>query len=184
NNKNNDNIDYKLQLQEYQIDESLRAIAEVFCYVCDNEADAFWCLNNFLNLPFKQYGHKEIGIYHQINNLSRLLEIHDRGLCNHFKNHKVLVEMFSGQWFKSYFTCLFPTSSMDRIWDRIIGVSLDYMAYISLAILQSKKPFILEKTNKNDILNYLLNIKDLNVDIILEKSVELFGVSAEVDPDE
>ncbi|EAL62998.1 hypothetical protein DDB_G0288949 [Dictyostelium discoideum AX4] len=181
-NVNNNN---KSNLQEFQVDETLRSMAEVFCYVCESEVDAYWCLNNFLNLPLKQYGHKDIGLCHQINSLTRLLEIHDRGLSFHFKHHKIHVDMFSTVWFKSFFTCCFPTNSMDRIWDRIIGVSLDYMAYISLAILQSKKPLILDKTNKTDILNYLLN-KDLNVDMILEKSVELFGVSVneETDPDE
>ncbi|KYR02829.1 hypothetical protein DLAC_00295 [Tieghemostelium lacteum] len=170
-------------LQEYQgstdlpythHQESLRSIAEVFCYVCDTEVDAFWCFNNFLNISSKQFGHKDIGIYHQLNILSRLLELNERALWNHLKAHHISIEQFASTWFKSYFTNCFSPNSLDRIWDKIIGVSLDYMAYIAFTILLTKKPMILEKQSNSDILNYLLNIKDILVDVVLEKAVEFF----------
>eukprot|EP01132_Coremiostelium_polycephalum_P001955 gene1955-2392_t len=83
-----------------QFEESLKSIAEVFCYVCENEVDAFWCFNNFLNRSFKQYGHKDIGIYHQINILSRLLELYDRPLWNHLNINSVHVDQFSSNYSK------------------------------------------------------------------------------------
>ncbi|GAM27340.1 hypothetical protein SAMD00019534_105150 [Acytostelium subglobosum LB1] len=163
--------DYGMQFEEH-----LKAIAEVFCYVCDTEVDAFWCFNSFLNRSLKQYGHKDIGIYHQINILSRLLELYEKSLWDHFHLHNVHVEQFSTKWFKTYFTCFLPTTYLYRVWDRIIGVSLDYMAFIALSILQTKRQGILEKTSAADILNYTMNlsIKDLNIDAILEKSLEYY----------
>ncbi|EFA83664.1 hypothetical protein PPL_02730 [Heterostelium album PN500] len=154
-----------------QFEEHLKAIAEVFCYVCENEVDAFWCFNNFLNRSFKQYGHKVILFIKIIINIIqrsntnllfmltgyRLLELYERSLWDHFHQHNIHVDQFSTKWFKTYFTCCFPTTSLNRVWDRIIGVSLDYMAFIALSILQSKKSIILEMTSSLDILNFLLN---------------------------
>eukprot|EP01133_Synstelium_polycarpum_P018956 gene18956-22688_t len=107
----------------------------------------------------------------------RTIEYDDLKHAVNLVRRGTLPEHFYNQctkWFKTYFTCCFPTTSLTRVWDRIIGVSLDYMAFIALAILQSKKSIIFEKNSGGDILNYLLNVKDINMDMVLEKSVEYY----------
>jgi len=179
-NNNNNNINDHHMILQLQIDESLRSIAEAFCYIFDNEVDAYWCFNNFLNISVNQYGHKDIGIVHQINILSRLLEIHDKAIFNHFKSLNIHVDQFCTLWFKSFFTCFVPPNSIDRVWDRIIGVSMDFMAYLSFSILQSKKSIILEKSTSIELLQYLLNFKDINLDIVLERSIELYSSTSDL----
>ncbi|KAF2071937.1 hypothetical protein CYY_006752 [Polysphondylium violaceum] len=179
-NSNNNEHSKNIPLLDLQIDESLKSIAEAFCYIFDNEIDAFWCLNNFLNISVKQYGNKDIGLIHQINILSRLLEIHDKVIFNHFKSLNIHVDQFCTLWFKSFFTCFVPPNSIDRVWDRIIGVSMDFMAYLSFSILQSKKAIILEKSTSIELLQYLINFKDINLDIVLERSIELYSSTSDL----
>lgn len=33
----------------------LISVAKVFCSICDTEEDAYWCFDQFLKLPLKQY---------------------------------------------------------------------------------------------------------------------------------
>ncbi|KAL6070690.1 ABC-type hemin transport system ATPase subunit [Balamuthia mandrillaris] len=132
----------------------LFCIANVFCTVCgaqQSEAEVYWCFSHFLRLRQQTYGHQSIGIYHQINTLSRLLEKYEPEVWKHFHQLNVMVDQFSYSWFRSYFSCCFSGLYLERIWDKVIGMSVDYLACVACSLLSSLKPKILDVDHTREL---------------------------------
>lgn len=166
------------QKQDYDAEE-LRRIAEVFCYVCgtQSEADAYWCYAAFLQCREQIYGHHATGIYHQINVLSRLVEKCVPDVWRHLLSLHITLDGFSYQWFRGYFTSCLPLHSLEKVWDRVMAVSHDFLACLGCAIIVHLKYKILDVSNPRELKRFLggVHLPKVNVEQLIAKATELYS---------
>jgi len=106
------------------------------------------------------------------------MESHDMELWQYFRRIDLRLEQFAYCWFKSYFASCMPMASLAAVWDKLIGVSLDFMPYIALAILQTLRRRIFRKLDTKAVVS-LLRFPNLTVDSFMHKAIDLYSISME-----
>jgi len=160
--------------QDYEPEE-LRAIAKVFCSVCgsQNEAETYWCYSSFLQQRERIYGHHAAGIHHQVLLLSRLLKKYAPDVQRHLSLHSTLDDL-SYKWFRGYFSSCLPLHSLERLWDKVIAVSHDFLACAGCAFILHLRHKILDINNPRDLKLFLNNLPKMNLDQVITKATELY----------
>jgi hypothetical protein len=166
--------------------EDLLKVSNICFYVCNDEADSFWCLYHLLQSRQKHSGQvlggvpgpqRGSGISYQLGLLSQLLRARELRLFRHLDENRVAVEhlaigfvSFRGdwpRWMKTFFMGYLPRDCVVRlcqvaltlrILDKVIGRSPDFAPCAALVVLQTLKHDLLEKTDFKSIVDVLTRV--------------------------
>jgi len=157
---------------------NLKAIASVFLEESEDQIEAFFLSHRFIvsqGLLKGDYSERKTQIYFQINQLSRVLKIHDSDLFENFRAKNVELDEFGIRWFRSYFAESLPPSSLERIWDIVIIGSSSILIFVALCILLKFKTKLMNLKNGSDIKNLLSSVLDIHIDPIVNQAFELWA---------
>jgi hypothetical protein len=147
-----------------------------FGSICNfDEPSAYWCFYNFLNARANLYGDqvqshflfffpflifffpsfffKATATQQQLEVLSSLLKNHEPELCQHFQDVKLSIDHFSTNWLEGCFASELSRDAVERLWEKMIGISPDFIVCFALVLIQSLKQEILGKSDAKSILD-------------------------------
>eukprot|EP00455_Lapot_gusevi_P024397 TRINITY_DN2537_c1_g1_i1.p1 TRINITY_DN2537_c1_g1~~TRINITY_DN2537_c1_g1_i1.p1 ORF type:complete len:113 (-),score=26.86 TRINITY_DN2537_c1_g1_i1:40-348(-) len=81
------------------------------------------------------------------------------------------------RWFSTYFMCL-DLDHIERLWDRVLVVSVDFLAFIGCGILIANRKKLMQLSTASAIEQFFLELPDRNVDIWLRKAREIHESSS------
>ncbi len=139
-----------LQRDEKKI-QIFKAIATVCCDVIDNEVDAYWVTKRFFELQDKY-----VDLYSKLPRfVTFYLQVEDKALFEHMSEIQVFKVLPYNKWFESCFAATFPSSSLERIWDKLIAGSCNILVFMCVAILLSCRLSLLECINAESSIHVL-----------------------------
>eukprot|EP01091_Cochliopodium_minus_P015290 TRINITY_DN5393_c2_g2_i1.p1 TRINITY_DN5393_c2_g2~~TRINITY_DN5393_c2_g2_i1.p1 ORF type:complete len:321 (+),score=75.49 TRINITY_DN5393_c2_g2_i1:26-988(+) len=165
----------------------LEAIAKLFTNIFNCEHEAFFCFKNFMSLmdqnmyhtqqqhSFLKLEENDEGCYNQISYCLRLLEIKHPKILNHIKILNFHLDSFLYSWFKGRFTsCKFSISDLLKMWDKIVCVTVDYIACFGASILTIIQNYIFEKKESKQVANFLLQLPSIDYDKLIVVAEEYY----------
>eukprot|EP00112_Aurelia_sp_Birch-Aquarium-sp1_P022300 Seg6247.2 transcript_id=Seg6247.2/GoldUCD/mRNA.D3Y31 product="TBC1 domain family member 7" protein_id=Seg6247.2/GoldUCD/D3Y31 len=139
-----------LQRDEKKI-QIFKAIANVCCEVAEHEIDAYWITKKFFEMQ-----DKFVDVYSKLPKfVTFYLEIEDRALFEHMNELQVFKVMPYNRWYESCFAEIFPTSSLERIWDKLVAGSCNILVFVCVAILLSCRLRLLGSTRAEESIHIL-----------------------------
>jgi len=128
-------------------------ISSIFCHVCPKESDAYWCFSKFI-CPSQQES-----ITDQIARLSQLLVNEEHELATYFNTNNIKIEDFCERWLRTRFaSCFAESSSLEKLWGKVISISSEFDVLIALAILKLRNKIIVDMDPKQ-VTHHLRNVK-------------------------
>ncbi|XP_069487917.1 TBC1 domain family member 1 isoform X5 [Ambystoma mexicanum] len=124
-----------------------------------SEEDAFNMLK-FLMFDMglrKQYRPDMIILQIQMYQLSRLLHDYHRDLYNHLEEYEIGPSLYAAPWFLTMFASQFPLGFVARVFDIIFLEGSEVIFKVSLSLLGSHKPLILQHENLEPIVEFIKN---------------------------
>ncbi|XP_078534474.1 TBC1 domain family member 1 isoform X3 [Lissotriton helveticus] len=122
-----------------------------------SEEDAFNMLK-FLMYDMglrKQYRPDMIILQIQMYQLSRLLHDYHRDLYNHLEEYEIGPSLYAAPWFLTMFASQFPLGFVARVFDIIFLQGSEVIFKVSLSLLGSHKPLILQHENLEPIVEFI-----------------------------
>lgn len=149
-----------------------RAIASVCCEVAEHEIDAYWIAKKFFEMQDKY-----VDLYSKLQKfVVYYLEAEDKALFEHLSDLQVFKVIPYNKWFESCFAEIFPTSSLERIWDKLIAGSCNILVFMCVAILLSCRLGLLESRTAEASIHVLWALpKDRDrQDLVVDKALQLW----------
>ncbi|XP_069058212.1 TBC1 domain family member 1 isoform X3 [Pleurodeles waltl] len=122
-----------------------------------SEEDAFNMLK-FLMYDMglrKQYRPDMIILQIQMYQLSRLLHDYHRDLYNHLEEYEIGPSLYAAPWFLTMFASQFPLGFVARVFDIIFLQGSEVIFKVSLSLMGSHKPLILQHENLEPIVEFI-----------------------------
>lgn len=158
--------------------EDLLTVAQVFVAVFSDQVDAYWCYSTFLQAVRSLHVHQSASVFRQTNLLSRLLLSENERLFRHLQAHDVPVDSFGLLWFRTYFASSLSLPALELLWDRVVGVSSDFIVVFALALLLHTAPKLLRKDGA-ELQHYLTDLPDLPMHGVLARATEIWSGQSE-----
>eukprot|EP00794_Sanderia_malayensis_P015283 gene15283-16860_t len=160
-----------LQRDEKKI-QIFKAIATVCCDIMDDDIDAYWVTKRFFELQDKY-----VELYSKLPKfVTHYLQVEDKALYEHMCEIQVFKVMPYNKWFESCFAETFPSSTLKRIWDKLIAGSCNILVFMCVAILLSSRLSLLECISAESsvhVLWALPNERDRQ-DLVVDKALQLW----------
>lgn len=150
-----------------------RAIANVCYDIAENEVDAYWIAKRFFDMQDKY-----VDLYSKLPKfVGDFLEIEDKALYEHLIDLQVFKVMPYNKWFESCFAEIFPTSCLERVWDKLVAGSCNILVFICVAILLSCRLGLLESRTAEASIHVLWALpKDIDrQDMVVDKALQLWN---------
>ncbi|XP_035752668.1 TBC1 domain family member 1 isoform X2 [Egretta garzetta] len=147
---------YSLLDQEVGYCQGLSFVAGVLLLHMSEE-DAFKMLK-FLMFDMglrKQYRPDMTILQIQMYQLSRLLHDYHRDLYNHLEAHEIGPSLYAAPWFLTMFASQFPLGFVARVFDMLFLQGSEAIFKVSLSLLGSHKPLILQHENLETIVDFI-----------------------------
>ncbi|NXH50118.1 TBCD1 protein, partial [Dicaeum eximium] len=147
---------YSLLDQEVGYCQGLSFVAGVLLLHMSEE-DAFKMLK-FLMFDMglrKQYRPDMTILQIQMYQLSRLLHDYHRDLYNHLEQHEIGPSLYAAPWFLTMFASQFPLGFVSRVFDMLFLQGSEAIFKVSLSLLGSHKPLILQHENLETIVDFI-----------------------------
>ncbi|XP_071412752.1 TBC1 domain family member 1 isoform X4 [Pithys albifrons albifrons] len=147
---------YSLLDQEVGYCQGLSFVAGVLLLHMSEE-DAFKMLK-FLMFDVglrKQYRPDMTILQIQMYQLSRLLHDYHRDLYNHLEEHEIGPSLYAAPWFLTMFASQFPLGFVSRVFDMLFLQGSEAIFKVSLSLLGSHKPLILQHENLETIVDFI-----------------------------
>jgi len=148
------------------------AIATVCCEVASNEVDAYWIAKKFFELQDKY-----VDLYSKLPRfVLDYLEIEDKALYEHLNELQVFKVIPYNKWFESCFAEVFPSSCLERVWDKLVAGSCNILVFVCVAILLSCRLDLLEANSVEKSIHVLWALpKDSDrQNSVVDKSLQLW----------
>ncbi|XP_074617577.1 TBC1 domain family member 7-like [Acropora palmata] len=151
--------------------EAMRAVAQVFMSMFDDEVDLYWLSTRFMKCLDQSVP--------QLDKLAKLiqhyLQIEDVYLHKHLLNIGAFQFLPISRWIESGFAEDIPESCMERIWDKVVAGSSKILAFVAVSLLLVfRHQLLAEKTSEG--VRILLNkpVPEDNFVTIVSKAMELW----------
>ncbi|XP_041367841.1 TBC1 domain family member 7-like [Gigantopelta aegis] len=161
--------------KDLQTDPSYRsflAMAHGVCSIVDGDVDRYWITSRFYRQFWK---YRDTFLHLQAKTLQCLKkEDSDQKLYNHLQQHNVISCLPLIDWFSCCFTGVLPDTSFERIWDKVIGGSCVFLAFVAVAIFLTFRRPLLSMHSSEEMLAYLKNIPDDCGDRLVSEAIDLW----------
>jgi len=138
----------------------------------DDKVDHFWLTVGMCKLLNKHRHNITIMIDSIENCLQK--EDSDGRLYKHLSELDVFQRLPLETWFYHCFASVLPESSIEIIWDKVIGGAMNIMLYTAVSIFITFKRALLSMKDSDAIKCHLSQINQDNGDIIVMKAIDLW----------
>ncbi|CAG2232838.1 TBC1D7 [Mytilus edulis] len=88
------------------------------------------------------------------------LKKEDPKIWQHLNQHDMFSILPLRAWFLSGFADILPNTSMERIWDKVVGGSFAVLVHVAVAIFLTFKRPLLSMNNRESMLKYLSKVRN------------------------
>ncbi|CAD5126013.1 DgyrCDS14189 [Dimorphilus gyrociliatus] len=138
------NVDENLSSE----DVSLLAIFSTMLEISENLCDSFWLATRFYQSSKKFRNQYDL----LIDKVKITMRNEDDQVYEHINSVDLIGNLPIKFWFSSCFAQIFPTASLERIWDKIIAGSSMFMVNVTAALVLSFRRPLLALKSVNDML--------------------------------
>ncbi|XP_048730342.1 TBC1 domain family member 7-like isoform X2 [Ostrea edulis] len=166
----------QIKFEQYKFDsefEDFVSIASTMADICDDMTDAYLFSVEFYKMFIKSRDSTSNLVQKTIHCLKS--EDGDGKLFDHFKNHDLWSSLPLPLWFNSCFARVLPETSIERIWDKVVGGAHGIVVYVAVAIFLTFKRPLLSMKSREDMLHYLMELPEDCGDIIVTKAIDLWS---------
>jgi hypothetical protein len=138
--------------------QGMNDLAAPIIQVCNDEADAFWCLEKFMSkFTLRNFSETQLGIKQQLTSISLLLKVIDYEMYLHL-GHIDSLHMFSCfRWILVWFKREFPFDQIKQLWEIIWACpfTVNFHLFVTVAIINLNRLEIFNLTAFDQLLKVL-----------------------------
>lgn len=153
-----------------QDDISLVAIATAMSNLEEDDVTIYWLAKKFF-LYFIKW---KANVLQLVDKSLNSLKKEDPKLWQHLNQHKVFTDLPMQAWFLCGFADILPNTSVERIWDKVVGGSFAILVHVAVAIFLTFKRPLLIMDNKTSMLKYLSQLPEDSGDVVVAKALDLW----------
>lgn len=166
----------QIKFEQYKYDcefEDFVLIAATMANICEDMTDAYLVSVEFYKMFKKSKDSNEILVQKTSQCLKS--EDGDRKLFDLFHKHDLWNSLPLHLWFESCFAGVLPETSIERIWDKVIGGAHGIVVFVAVAIFQTFKRPLLSMKSKDEMVQYLMELPEDCGDIIVTKALDIWS---------
>ncbi|CAG5132064.1 unnamed protein product [Candidula unifasciata] len=148
------------------------SIVQAVCSLVSSEVDLFWISTRFYRyISQSLYANLHLFPEHTMQCLRS--EEQGQKLYTHLAQHHVISDLPLMDWFHTCFANILADTSLERIWDRILGGSSYILVYVAVAIFLILRRPLLAMQSAEDMISYLKQIPEDCGDRIVNEAIDL-----------
>lgn len=151
-------------------DTALVTIADALDNIEEDDIIVYWIAKKFYEYfqkwkdPIMQLPERAINI----------LKKEDPKIWQHLIQHDLFSGLPMNSWFLSGFANVLPNTSMERIWDKVVGGSFAVLVHVAVAIFLTFKRPLLSMNKREAMLKYLSKLPEDSGDVVVVKALDLW----------
>lgn len=151
-------------------DKAMVGISEALNNIEEDDVNVYWIAKKFF-----EYFHKwKESILQLPERAINSLKKEDPKIWQHLSQHNLFSLLPLNSWFLCGFADVLPNTSMERIWDKVVGGSFAVLVHVAVAIFMTFKRPLLSMNSKDAMLKYLSKLPEDSGDVVVVKALDLW----------
>ncbi|XP_076116147.1 TBC1 domain family member 7-like [Mytilus galloprovincialis] len=151
-------------------DMALFTISEALSNIEEDDINVYWIAKKFYEY-FLKWKEPILSLTEKaVNSLKK----EDPKIWQHLNQHDMFSILPLRAWFLSGFADILPNTSMERIWDKVVGGSFAVLVHVAVAIFLTFKRPLLSMNNRESMLKYLSKLPEDSGDVVVVKALDLW----------